>query len=120
MSLSFTLLCYPDGFAQTLEDWEHQNFIPAGWRYREPAKYALPEMILSMILFHASQFPEFRHLWIYGVQQECRACFRELPSYSRFVSLLPRLFIPFRIDEPNASTSGKSTRHHSPFCTWQV
>ncbi|MCY3876968.1 MAG: hypothetical protein OXF88_22095 [Rhodobacteraceae bacterium] len=87
MSLSFTLLCYPDGFAQTFEDWEHQNFIPAGWRYCEPGKYAIPEMFLSMILFRASQFPEFRHLWIYGVQQECRACFRELPSYSRFDDL---------------------------------
>ena len=64
MSLSFTLLCYLDGFAQTFEDWEHQNFIFASWRHCEPGKYALPEMFLSMILFRVP--PSSRNSGISG------------------------------------------------------
>ena len=37
------------------------------------------------------------HFWIYGVEQKIRSCFRLLPSYGRFVALMPRLFIPFCI-----------------------
>ena len=38
-----------------------------------------------------------RSPWLYGVEGKYRNCFGELPSYGRFVSLMPRLFIPFCI-----------------------
>ena len=50
-----------------------------------------------MALFHLSPFKDFKHFWIHGVEQKHRSCFRLLPSYGRFVALMPRLFIPFCI-----------------------
>ncbi len=47
-----------------------------------------------MVLFHLSPFKDFKHFWIYGVEQKYRDCFGDLPSYGRFVSLMPRLMMP--------------------------
>jgi len=47
-----------------------------------------------MVLFHLSAYKDFKHFWIYGIEHEYRSYFRELPSYGRFVALMPRLFMP--------------------------
>ena len=52
-------------------------------------------MLFIMGLFHVSADKDFNHFWLYGLTQEYRACFTELPSTSRFVSLKPRLLLPF-------------------------
>ena len=48
-----------------------------------------------MVLFHLPPFRDFRHFRRYGVEQKYRDCFGELPSYGRFVALMPRPFAPF-------------------------
>ena len=48
-----------------------------------------------MTLFHLSAFRDFKHFWIYGIRQKYRCCIGELPSCSRFVATMPRLFMPF-------------------------
>jgi len=47
-----------------------------------------------MILFHLSPFKTFKDFRVYGVEQKYRNCFGNLPSYGRFVALMPRLFMP--------------------------
>ena len=98
MSLSITsLFCCLDDFARICEDWERQRLIPTARRRRRPGKPVLSEMLFIMVLFHLSPFKDFKHFWIHGVEQKYRSCFRLLPSYGRFVALMPRLFIPFCI-----------------------
>ena len=48
-----------------------------------------------MVLLPVSAYKDFKHFRLYGIRQQYRDCFGELPSYSRFVSLLPRLLLPF-------------------------
>ena len=89
------IFCCLDDFAQTFEDWEHHNLIPTGRKRRRSGKLCLGEMLFIMVLFHLSPFKDFKHFWHYGVEQKYRNYFGDIPSYGRFVSLMPRLFIPF-------------------------
>ncbi len=96
MSLSTTaLFCCLDDFARVFEIWERHRLIPTNRKRRRAGKLSLGEMLFIMVLFHLSPFKDFKHFWLYGVEQKYRDCFGELPSYGRFVALMPRLFAPF-------------------------
>lgn len=96
MSLSTTaLFCCLDDFATTFEDWERHSLIPTGRKRQRRGKLSLGEMLFVMVLFHLSPFKDFKHFWLYGIEQKYRDCFGDLPSYGRFVALMPRLFAPF-------------------------
>lgn len=99
MSISSTattaLFCCLDDFARNFDDWQRHNLIPKGTKRRRAGKLTLGEMLFIMVLFHLSPFRDFKHFWLYGIEQKYRSCFGDLPSYARFVSLMPRLFLPF-------------------------
>jgi hypothetical protein len=42
-------------------------------------------------------FNHFKAFYGYGIGQQYRACFGDLPHYDRFVSLMPRLFAPLMV-----------------------
>ena len=95
MSLSTTaLFCCLDDFAQTYEAWERHKLVPSARKRRRLEKLSLGESLFIMVLFPLSTFKDFKHFWIYGVEQKYRDCFGDLPSYGRFVSLMPRLMMP--------------------------
>lgn len=95
MSISnIALFCCLDDFARAFEEWERHRLIPTGRLRRRPGKLALGEMLFIMVLFHLAEFRHFKAFWRYGIEQKYRDCFGELPSYGRFVGLMPRLFIP--------------------------
>ena len=96
MPLSTTaLFCCLDDFARVFEDWERHRLIPTIRKRRRRGKLSLGEMLFIMVLFHLSPFKNFKHFRLHGVEQKYRDCFGDLPSYGRFVSLMPRLFAPF-------------------------
>ena len=96
MCLSATaLLCCLDDFAETPEDRERHRLIPATRKRRRQGRLSPAGMLFIMVLFHLPPFRDFRHFRRYGVEQKYRDCFGELPSYGRFVALMPRPFAPF-------------------------
>ena len=89
------LFCCLDDFAKLVEAWEHHQLLPASGQRRRRGKLCLGELLFIMVLLPVSAYKDFKHFRLYGIRQQYRDCFGELPSYSRFVSLLPRLLLPF-------------------------
>jgi len=81
-------------FARLYEVWERENFISSAPKRDRKGKRCLGEMVFIMVLFHLSAYKDFKHFWLYGIEREYRSYFGELPSYGRFVALMPRLFMP--------------------------
>ena len=98
MSITTTALfvCLDD-FAKTFEVWERERLIPTARKRQRKGKLSLGEMLFIMVLFHLSPFKDFKHFWFHGVEQKYRDCFGDLPSYGRFVALMPRLFAPLAV-----------------------
>ncbi|MFL5256606.1 MAG: IS982 family transposase [Rhodopila sp.] len=54
-------------------------------------------MLFIMVLFHLSAYKNFKTFYLHGIGCQYRACFRDLPHYDRFISLMPRLFVPLMV-----------------------
>jgi IS5 family transposase len=88
------LYCCLDDFAKLFEDWERHKLIDNSRKRKRQGKLSLSEMLLIMVLFHTSSFKNFKCFYFYGVGQQYREYFTEIPSYERFVALQSRLFPP--------------------------
>ncbi len=98
MAIDVTALyCCLDDFCKLFEDWEAHRLIPSQTSRQRAGKLSRSEMLFIMVLFHLSPFKHFKAFYRYGIGQRYRTCFRELPHYDRFVSLMPRLFAPLMV-----------------------
>jgi len=86
-----------NGFARLYKVWEREDLISSAPKRDRKGKLCLGEMVFIMVLFHLSAYKDFKHFWLYGIEREYRSYFRELPSYRRFVALMPRLFMPLSL-----------------------
>ena len=95
MNTSITaLFCCIDDFAKVFEDCERKQLISTRRKRRRSGKLSLSEILCIMVLFHVSPFKNFKTFWHFGINQKYRDCFGDLPSYSRIVTLMPRLLVP--------------------------
>jgi len=98
MSIDITALyCCLDDFCNVFADWEAHRLIPSPRRRQRSGKLSRAEMLVIMVLFHLSPYKTFKVFYLYGIGCQHRACFRNLPHYDRFVSLMPRLFAPLMV-----------------------
>jgi hypothetical protein len=98
MAVDITALyCCLDDFCKVFEDWEARRLIPSPTTRQRTGKLSRSEMLFIMVLFHLSAFKHFKAFYHYGIGQQHRACFGDLPHYDRFVSLMPRLFVPLMV-----------------------
>src|SRR3954466_11229411 len=95
MAIDITALyCCLDDFCKVFEDWEAHRLIPSPTTRQRTGKLSRSEMLFIVVLFPLSPYKNFKTFCLYGVGHQHRACFGDLPHYDRFVSLVPRLFVP--------------------------
>ena len=95
MAIDITALyCCLDDFCKVLADWEAHRLIPSEQARRRIGQLSRSEMLFIVVLFHLSPYKHFKAFYLYGIGHQHRACFADLPHDDRFVSLMPRLFVP--------------------------
>jgi hypothetical protein len=98
MAVDITALyCCLDDFCKVFADWEAHQLIPSPTRRQRSGKLSRSEMLFIMVLFHLSAYKNFKTFSLHGIGHQDRACFGHLPHDDRFVSLMPRLFVPLMV-----------------------
>ncbi len=98
MAVDITALyCCLDDFGKVFADWEAHRLLPSEQTRQRSGKLSRAEMLFIVVLFHLSPYKNFKVFYLYGIGGQYRACFDELPHYDRFVSLMPRLFVPLTV-----------------------
>jgi hypothetical protein len=98
MAVDITALyCCLDDFCKAFEDWEAHRLIPSPTTRQRSGKLSRAEMLFIVVLFHLSPYKNFKGFYLYGIGCQHRACFGDLPHYDRFISLMPRLFVPLMV-----------------------
>lgn len=92
MTSLLELFCDVDDFCQWQKGWQASLPLPiaVGRRVR-PAGLSESEIMTILIHFHQSHYRDFKVYYNQHVQQHLKAEFPTLVSYSRFISLLPRV-----------------------------
>jgi Transposase DDE domain len=74
---------------------EHpQRLAHSGSKKRRASSLSLSEVMTILVWFHASHYRTFKHYYFDSVLSGKRAEFPGLPSYARFVELIPMTLLP--------------------------
>jgi transposase len=90
-----TVFCDIDDFCRSLLAAEHPQLpgrsVP---RQARANSLSLSEVMTILVWFHASHYRTFKHFYLGSVLPGKRAEFPGLPSYTRFVELVPLTLLP--------------------------
>jgi Transposase DDE domain len=89
MTSLLKLFCDVDDFCQTMQK---RALSDGKRRVRQPG-LCNSEIMTIMIHFHQSAYRDFKSYYMQHVQRHLRRAFPQLVSYSRFVTLLPRVVV---------------------------
>lgn len=89
------LFCMTDDFCKAFEpEWE-KRLLEGGHKKRMRAGgLSLSELMALVVLFHQLRFRQFKSFYQAYAQRFLRTEFPGLPSYQRFVELMPRTIVP--------------------------
>lgn len=91
------LFCLIDDFCKVYSQWEEARLIPLEGQRCRTGLMSLSERLTIAIAFHASPYKQFKAYYTYWISQYHGSCFPDLISYTRFVQLMPRLFLPLSL-----------------------
>jgi hypothetical protein len=84
------LFYHLDKFAQEFAPRWHRRMLASGRRMRRRAgRLYLSEVMTILVLFHLSNYRDFKHFYLDHVKVHMRGEFPRLVSYNRFIELVP-------------------------------
>jgi len=85
-----SVFCDMDDFCSRFEPTWHQHLVaPASQKRKRASSLARSEVMTILVLFQGLHYRTFKHFYWHHVGTDLRADFPGLPSYSRFVELIP-------------------------------
>lgn len=90
------LFCLVDDFCKVfVPEWEKLLLTHGKRKRKRPGKLSISEMITIYLLFQSSNYRNFKHFYLGQILRgELKNAFPKSISYTRFVSLIPRIFMP--------------------------
>jgi hypothetical protein len=89
------LYCDVDDFNQQFyPEWEHQQLDSGEKKCRKKGVMTPSEIMTIIIFFHQSSYKDFKNYYLGHIHQYRRKEFPILLSYTRFISVMPRVLIP--------------------------
>jgi len=90
-----TIFCDIDDFCRSLLAREHPQLLThSGPKKSRANSLSLSEVMTILVWFHTSHYRTFKHYYVDSVLLGKRAEFPGLPSYTRFVELIPLTLLP--------------------------
>jgi hypothetical protein len=89
------IFCDIDDFCSRFAPVWHQHLVAtAGKKRHRTSSLALSEVMTILVLFHGLHYRTFKHFYLQYVCPYLHTDFPGLPSYSRFVELIPSSLLP--------------------------
>jgi len=94
-----SIFCDIYDFCKELDCYTQQKLLPGPVKNpRGPAgQLALSEIMTILVMFHFIRFRDFKTFYTGPVEKYWRGYFPKLPSYNRFVELIPRAIFPLTL-----------------------
>lgn len=84
-----------DDFCKTNQEIIRKSLRESGLiKKAHPCRLSLSEVMTILVHYHQSYYKDFKHYYTEYVQQDLKRDFPDLVSYTRFVELIPRAFLP--------------------------
>jgi len=93
------IFCDIDEFCKELDSYtQHKLLSGPSKNPRGPAcQLALSEIMTILVMFHFIRFRDFKTFYIGYLEKYWRSYFPKLPSYNRFIELIPRAIFPLTL-----------------------
>jgi Transposase DDE domain len=92
-----SVFCHIDDFCRRFEPaWQRHLLASTAKKRNRPSRFSLSEIMTILVLFHDPHYRTFKHFYLRQVREHWQAEFPALPSYSRFVELIPTVLLPLR------------------------
>lgn len=88
------LYCHIDDYYQQIKPELEKQLIAKGRKRLRPCKISVPEIMTILVLFHQLRYRQFKQFYYYHMLGMMKGYFPDLPSYTRFIELIPRAILP--------------------------
>lgn len=88
------LYCHIDDFYKQFKPEFEKHLIANGKKRLRPCKISVSEIMTILILFHKLRYRQFKGFYHHHLLGMMKREFPNLPSYSRFIELIPRTLMP--------------------------
>ena len=88
------LFYFIDEFCKIYKKWESAKLISSSpVQKRKQPSLSVSELLTIMVCYHLSGYKCFKYFYLYDICGKHHDKFKKLPSYNRYVQLMPRLFL---------------------------